>query len=79
MVLLPRIFVETRFKKTAARKSAGVVLFVIINYPNDVNFSLIDMLHMAHLQTYSKELHFYPKFKPPDESAWKTLLKDLKR
>ena len=56
-----------------------VVPFILSNSPNDVNVRQIDMFSNGHLQPYSKELHFYPKYKPSDESVWKTLLKDLKR
>ena len=62
-----------------ANKWTDFVPFMLSNTHNDAKFKLIDMFSMVHLPPREKESHFHPKCKRSDESAWKTLLKDLQR
>ena len=59
-----------------ANEWSAFVPFLLRDCPNKINFVLISMFSMAHLQPCEKELCFKQKHKPSDKSSWKTLLRD---
>ena len=51
--------------------------FLLSDSPNELNFSLIDIFSIAHLQPCEKEMHLQQKQKRSDKSSCEILLRDL--